>query len=183
MMPGADGKPEWHERAPTELARLRRLVQSAIGYDAKRGDTVEIVSMRFTETPELLAAPEGCSACTWTRADMISLAQSSILGAVVLLALLFIVRPMALRLAAVGEASGGGEMMLEGDEPRALPAPMGLSPAGGAAALLADESMVEMANIEGQLRASSLRKLSELVEKHPDESLNIMRGWMSQERA
>ena len=49
--------------------------------------------------------------------------------------------------------------------------------------LLADESMIEMANIEGQLRASNIRKLAEMVEKHPDESLNIMRGWMSQERA
>jgi flagellar M-ring protein FliF len=42
--------------------------------------------------------------------------------------------------------------------------------------------MVEVANIEGQIRASSIRKLSEMVEKHPDESLSIMRGWISQER-
>jgi hypothetical protein len=33
------------------------------------------------------------------------------------------------------------------------------------------------------LQASSLRRLVEMVEKHPDESLSIMRGWMSQERA
>jgi len=49
--------------------------------------------------------------------------------------------------------------------------------------MLTDDSMVDLANIEGQLRASSLRKLAEMVEKHPDESLSIMRGWLSQERA
>jgi flagellar M-ring protein FliF len=42
--------------------------------------------------------------------------------------------------------------------------------------------MVEMANIEGQIRASSLRKLVEMVERHPDATLSIMRGWMNTER-
>jgi flagellar M-ring protein FliF len=31
------------------------------------------------------------------------------------------------------------------------------------------------------MRASSIRRLAELVEKHPDESLSIVRGWMQQE--
>jgi flagellar M-ring protein FliF len=183
VAPGADGKPAWHERGADELDQLKRLVQSAIGFDAKRGDTVEVVSMRFTETPDFSEAPDGLFSLHLDKADLLSLAQSSILGVVVLLALLFIVRPMALRLTAMGEAGGGNDDMLLGSpDQRALPAPGGLSPAG-AAALLADESMIEMANIEGQLRASNIRKLAEMVEKHPDESLNIMRGWMSQERA
>ena len=41
--------------------------------------------------------------------------------------------------------------------------------------------MVDIAQIEGQMRASSLRKLTDLVDKHPDETLAIMRGWMAQE--
>ena len=48
--------------------------------------------------------------------------------------------------------------------------------------MITDESMVNMMNVEGQLRASSIRKLSEMVEKHPEESLSIMRGWMTQEQ-
>ena len=48
----------------------------------------------------------------------------------------------------------------------------------GVAGALADESMVGIENIEGQMRASSIRRLSELVEKHPEESLSIMRAWM-----
>jgi flagellar M-ring protein FliF len=46
----------------------------------------------------------------------------------------------------------------------------------------ADDAMVDLANIEGQMRASSLRKLAEMVERHPDETLSIMRSWMNQER-
>jgi flagellar M-ring protein FliF len=47
--------------------------------------------------------------------------------------------------------------------------------------LLEDESMVNISQIEGQMRASSLRRISELVEKHPEETLSIVRGWMVQE--
>jgi len=31
------------------------------------------------------------------------------------------------------------------------------------------------------MRASSLRRITELVEKHPEETLSIVRGWMVQE--
>ena len=61
--------------------------------------------------------------------------------------------------------------------------PVGMPNRAGSVPMLTDDSMVDLANIEGQLRASSLRKLAEMVEKHPDESLSIMRGWLAQERA
>jgi flagellar M-ring protein FliF len=46
-------------------------------------------------------------------------------------------------------------------------------------AMLADESMVTMQNVEGQLRASAMKKLADLVEQHPEASLSIMRNWMT----
>ena len=55
-------------------------------------------------------------------------------------------------------------------------------PAGGSGrGAEEDENMVDMTNIEGQMRASLLRRLTELVEKHPDESLAILRAWMAQD--
>jgi flagellar M-ring protein FliF len=184
LAPGADGKTAWHERDADELARIRRLVQSAIGFDAKRGDTVEVVSMRFAEAMDSGApAASGLFGLGLEKADMMGLAQSLILGVVVLLALLFVVRPMAMRLTMAGEALAGGAdaAMLPGEGGTSL-VPVGAA-GRSAVAMLTDDSMVEMANIEGQLQASSLRRLVEMVEKHPDESLSIMRGWMSQERA
>jgi flagellar M-ring protein FliF len=71
--------------------------------------------------------------------------------------------------AAVAGGTGGG-----------VPLPT-LPGSPAVAGLLADESMVNIAMIEGQMRASSLRKLSELVDKHPDETLTIMRNWMTQD--
>jgi flagellar M-ring protein FliF len=80
-------------------------------------------------------------------------------------------------------AIGGSTLAsLTGPAGPALPAPMSLSPADSASTqLLEDESMVNIAQIEGQMRASSLRRIGTLVEKHPEETLSIVRGWMVQE--
>jgi flagellar M-ring protein FliF len=187
---GADGKVVWRERNEGELSRIKELVQSAVGFDAKRGDTVNVVSLRFVEEAAGDSAGRGLFGLGLEKADMLGLAQSSILGLVVLLTLLFVVRPMALRLAVAGpgadesmlaDAAGGmavaGLAAGGGGGVRALPAP-----GGGGALVPADDAMVDLANIEGQMRASSLRKLAEMVERHPDETLSIMRSWMNQER-
>ncbi len=46
---GADGATAWQDRTPEELGRIAALARSAVGYDEKRGDRVEVVSLRFTE--------------------------------------------------------------------------------------------------------------------------------------
>jgi flagellar M-ring protein FliF len=190
VSPGADGKLAWHERSADDLARIKRLVQSAVGFDAKRGDTVEVASMRFVQTDDSTPdTQKGLLGLGLERGDLLGLGQSAILGMVILLALLFVLRPLAIRLSEAGLLSGGEDaplMLADGT----VAYPGGLAGTGMPAlaanranAMLADESMLEMANIEGQIRASSIRKLSELVEKHPDESLSIMRAWINQERA
>ena len=52
VAPGADGTETWAPRPPEEMETLRQLVQSAIGFDAARGDTVTIESLQFTLPPE-----------------------------------------------------------------------------------------------------------------------------------
>jgi len=187
MEPGHDGKPVWTELNADQIGRIKRLVQSAIGYDAKRGDTVEVVSMRFAATDEAAGtASTGLFGLGIEKADLLGLAQSAILAIVVLLALLFVLRPMALRLTAITPPGmlANGDRLLIGPDGAAIAAP---APAGGggsvmeqvAQAMLTDESMVSVQNIEGQLRASAMRKLAELVEQHPDASLSVMRSWMT----
>ena len=187
MQPGKDGKTAWTERAPEDLARIKRLVQSAIGFDEKRGDTVEVVSMRFAAPDDAMApASAGLLGLGLEKSDFLGLAQSGILAVVVLLALVFVLRPMALRLSAVTPQSmlGGGDALLVGADGVAIALPMGGGGVGmiagpGGQAMLADESMVQVQNIEGSLRASAIRKLAELVEKNPEGSLSIMRSWMT----
>ena len=41
------------------------------------------------------------------------------------------------------------------------------------------EPLIDVARIHGQVRASSVKKVAEVVEQHPDESVSILRGWLN----
>ena len=99
--------------------------------------------------------------------------------------LLVVLRPMVLRITAVAPAALGGTAMASLAGPvtnPSLQAPTTQTVTQNVLPpLLEDESLVNIAQIEGQMRASSLRRIGGLVEKHPEETLSIIRGWMVQE--
>jgi flagellar M-ring protein FliF len=184
---GPDGKPTWQPRSADELARITTLVKTAIGFDAKRGDQVDVESMRFVaEEPVPEVAPAGGLA-GFDSPSLVRLAETGLIGLIGLLALLLVLRPMVLRLTTLTADRGGGDLALAltgpspGGASVSAEAAMSASGAGAAVGLLEDESMVSVAQIEGQLRASSIRRISDLAEKHPNETLSILRGWMAQE--
>jgi flagellar M-ring protein FliF len=40
------------------------------------------------------------------------------------------------------------------------------------------DQRIDIAKIEGQVKASSIKQVSEFVEKHPEESVSILRSWL-----
>jgi flagellar M-ring protein FliF len=194
---GPDGKTSWQPRSGEDLARIEKLVKSAVGYDEKRGDHVEVVSMRFAggEAPAEPVA-SGWLPVQMEKPDLMHLAQTALFGVIAVLALLLVLRPMVLRITsfapgglleaggAPGGTLGGGTPaagMLSAGGARALPSPGSPALAHEEQALLEDQTMVNIAQIEGQMRASSLRQIANIVEKHPEETISIMRGWLAQE--
>jgi flagellar M-ring protein FliF len=176
-------------KTPAALARITALVKTAIGFDAKRGDSVQVVAMPFLR-PAGTGAPakprSWLAAIRPDKADLMRLAESAVIGLIGLLALLLVLRPMVLRITALPALAAGAA---EAGAP-ALPGPAAAGPSAGATPALAgpggvpmltDESMVNVAQIEGQIRASSIRRIAEMAERHPEETLSIVRGWMAQE--
>jgi flagellar M-ring protein FliF len=41
------------------------------------------------------------------------------------------------------------------------------------------DAVIDIAQIQGRVRASSVKKVAEVVDKHPDESVQIIRGWLN----
>jgi flagellar M-ring protein FliF len=41
------------------------------------------------------------------------------------------------------------------------------------------EAAIDIAQIEGRVRASSVKKVAEVVDQHPDQSVQIIRGWLN----
>ncbi|WP_232314842.1 amidase family protein [Oceanibaculum pacificum] len=44
------------------------------------------------------------------------------------------------------------------------------------------DTMIDITRVEGRVRASSLRKIGEIVDKHPEEAVSILRNWMYQDQ-
>jgi len=187
----ADGVHDYQARSPEELAQLTKLVQSAIGYDEKRGDKVEVVNMRFAapadEAPEAPAIFMGLN-----KADLFRAAETLVLAIVAVLVILLVIRPLVTRALetaretalaqqrALAEQSMGGSAALAGPMGMgALTGPGG--PGTGLAEMeMEEESMIDISQVEGRVRASSMKKIGEIVDKHPEEAVAIIRSWMYQ---
>jgi flagellar M-ring protein FliF len=195
VTPGADGKPAWAPRPEDELARIANLVRSAVGFDEKRGDRVEVVSMRFT-VPE--DGPEAAALPIWAqfdKADLVRLIEGVLLTLAVVLCLTKVLRPMVLRIAvaqpgmlaaAIAGAPGAAALNAGTEDGAALQGPgvpgkaaPGMGATASGAASSAAEEVMRLANVEGELRVASLRRVSELVSTHPDETLAMVRSWIA----
>ena len=90
----ADGGTEWQPRSADELNALKQLVESAVGFDAERGDTISLQTLQFNQAYQQVPEAEFTSASgIMDQLDIQNLIQVTLLGLVALLLGLFVVRP------------------------------------------------------------------------------------------
>ncbi len=181
------GSPLYSPRSKEELDQITALVRSAVGYDPVRGDTLEVVNMRFA-VPEGEFTGASDMLLGMPKEDLFRIAEMLILAVVAILVILLVVRPLITRaFERPVESEDDMEKLLA--EQAQLPAQLA-APAGALAqdlaleAAQADEEleqMIDINRVEGRVRASSLRKVGEIVEKHPEEAVSILRNWLYQE--
>jgi flagellar M-ring protein FliF len=94
------GEMVYAPRAKEEIDRIAALVRSAIGFDAKRGDQVEVVNLRFAETsPVPINEPTGwMSYLQFTKEDIMRSAELGVMSLLGLIVLITVVRPLVRRI-------------------------------------------------------------------------------------
>ena len=186
--PGAHGKPgAYTPRSAQEMQHIEELVRSAVGYDATRGDQVSVINVRFdSAVADDAAASSGSRLFDFDKNDLMRGAELLVLGVVSALIIFFVVRPLLAStggggpvslagmrmLPAAPDGGGGGVAQIAQEHPSAqslaLPGPQGAE----------IEQRIDMAKIEGQVKMSSVKSVAEFVEKHPEESVSILRNWL-----
>jgi flagellar M-ring protein FliF len=171
----------YQPRSKEEIDQIAALVRTAIGFDQKRGDQVEVVNLRFAETPATpITEPTGwMAALQLTKDDLMRAIEMTVMGLLGLVVLLMVVRPLVRRVLA--------------PEQRPLALPAGAGDAQLAEALAAEAAkaaepsptakMIDIAQIQGQVHAQSVQKVGELADKNPSEAVTIIRQWMSENSA
>jgi flagellar M-ring protein FliF len=123
------------------------------------------------------------------KEDLFRIAEMVVLAIVAILVILLVIRPLMARAfersdggAGEDEAErlltdqSGSQAQLTG--PGALAQDLALEDAQAGEEL---EQMIDINRVEGRVRASSLRKVGEIVDKHPEEAVSIIRSWLYQE--
>jgi flagellar M-ring protein FliF len=92
------GNSVYTPRDQATLDQITAIVRSAVGFDAARGDQVQVSNLQFAERPELAAA--GTSApglFDFTRDDLMNVAQMGVTLLIALALVLFVMRPLLKR--------------------------------------------------------------------------------------
>ena len=95
----------YQPRSKEEIDQIAALVRSAIGFDQKRGDQVEVVNLRFAETPATpISEPSGwLAALQFTKDDIMRAIEMVVMGLLGLVVLFMVVRPLVRRILAPEE--------------------------------------------------------------------------------
>jgi flagellar M-ring protein FliF len=166
---GADGKTTSKPLAAQELEHVTQLVKDAVGFNAERGDSVNVVNSAFHE-PDAVPEGELTSVPMWEQPFVRDMAKLAI-GAIVLLIIIFtVLRPLTKgllsqgRLAAAGAGGASPEVMPAG---AAATSGRGVNGPGGQPAPLAYEQQLAQAKT--------------LVGQDPKRVAQVVRTWVAQD--
>lgn len=155
-----------------QIQRLTRLVENAVGFDASRGDSVIVESMAFAQPEEIADSAGLLSALPMDRIFDV--------GKLLLIA---IVGLIALRMLKPKQAGADIPARIGGPdrEPIEL-TPMKTDQDSGEPAAIEGPELddeIARAQVEGNIRASALRKISDAISASPAEAASVVRQWMN----
>ena len=182
----APGKESYKPRTAQEMQQIESLVKSAIGFNQARGDQVQVTNMPFARIDAGPSTPAPAPLLGLDSNEWFKIIEAAILSLTALLIGLLVVRPLINRMFAplsvtAGHGGGNAQIAYQGSSDQPVAVASRSADGSGPAALPAPrESMIDISRIEGQVRESSIRKVGEVVEAHPEEALAIIRTWLHQ---
>lgn len=194
---GSNNEVTYAPRAKEDLERITALVRSAIGFNEKRGDMIEVVNLRFAE-PTLIAQTTTdtgfLSMLRFTTDDIMRFIEIGVMLILGLLVLLFVVRPLVRRVVTPEEGTAGAIAAAAASTTPALAPPAGaqmqappLAPAAAPAPRQHSDHpaarLIESAQIMGEAHQKSMQKVGELVQSNPQETVSVLRQWMNERTA
>ncbi|HPF60161.1 MAG TPA: flagellar basal-body MS-ring/collar protein FliF [Candidatus Competibacteraceae bacterium] len=186
-----EGKPVRTPVTPEEIERITELVKQAVGFNAERGDSVNVFNATFA--PSSLAALDSLNALDelplpmWQQAWFLELVKWAVIGLLSLLILLFVVRPVMRRLLPPPVKAAA----LESDQTGQPALTDGTTDENGLEGLLEDQVQIggtlENGRSQGKL-STPIEKLEErmdlarsLVSEDPKRAVQVIKNWLTSE--
>ncbi len=179
-----DGTKTYQPRSEAEIDQIEALVRSAIGFDSERGDTIEVVNMPFAEVDTSEDLPDN-TLFGFDKNKLLDVAEVVTVAIMIILVILLVLQPMVGRLLAADTGTGlddetEADLISAGPRPPALEGPgHEFEPAN----LEEDDpnSMIDVQKVEGKVKASAVKKVEDIVDAYPTETVSVIRSWMTQD--
>ncbi len=170
----AEGKMVYRDRTREEMEQLTALVKSAVGYDANRGDVVEVENMKFVTMAEEADILREVLIFGFTKDELIRIAEGLGVAIVAILVILLVIRPLINNAFDSGNQFGSGGRLL-GENPDDDNLLLSNFLNENDAEL---DELVNINKVDGRIKVSSLKKINDIIEKNPDAAVNIIRSWL-----
>jgi len=186
---GKDGKPgPYAPRSAAEMQQIQELVKTSVGFNSDRGDQVSVINVKFPTPDDAGGVTAASPLMGFDKNDIMRAAELAVLTIVGILMIFFVARPL-LGGGGGGKVGKGGAIAGPPPVTRIMVTPDGQQmqiASDGSMTQLAlpgpgggdGESRIDMARVDGQVRVSTVKKVSEFVASHPDESVAILRSWL-----
>ncbi|MEC9236146.1 MAG: flagellar basal-body MS-ring/collar protein FliF, partial [Pseudomonadota bacterium] len=179
-----EGNKTYSPRTQQQLDQIYALVRSAVGFDEARGDSLEVINMQFAEV-EIGDIEQTDTILGFAKDDLLETAEVLTVAVMIILVVLLVLQPMIGRLISAGAAEGEdegsiaieNELLGSGTSQQMLASP-GPTGAGGAEMPMGeldfdstdeeDVDMISMDRIAGQVKASSVKKVEDIIDQYPN---------------
>ena len=181
----ADGTKNYIPRTEQEIAKLEAIVKSAVGFDVKRGDKVNVTNMQFVSFDDILKSKEQYPLGLGVS-EIKDVIQVLIIAVVGILFLVLVVRPLMKRLIlTIPTASSQAQLLTsqlaQVDDNSAISGVGGM-PLLTQNGVVVEESdfdeMINIGRVKGKVRASSVSNVGKVIETNVDNSVSVIRNWI-----
>lgn len=184
----AEGNKTYEPRPQAEMDQIAELVRAAVGLDEERGDILTVTNQQFAQIDTAEEMVDDRYIMGFEKSDLVNAVELITVVVMIILVVMLVLQPMVKRLMAmerkIPEDHYENDYIAARPQNPALSAP---SEPGDVAYPMEsgvnqiEDSMVNIAGVEGKVKASTVKKVEEIVENYPKETVSVIRSWMTQE--
>jgi len=189
-----EGNKNYEPRSQEEINQISSLIRTAVGFDDTRGDTLEVVNLQFAQVDTNEEFVDENLIFGFEKGQILDAAELVVVGIMIVLVVVLVLQPMVGKLMSMEPPKSAMDEILQAEllapatENPALAAPGATGTFPRATAETGqlsidddDDDMVNITGIEGKVKASTVKKVEEIVDSYPEETVSVIRSWMSQE--
>ena len=164
----------YNPRTPEEMERITALVKSAVGYNADRGDLVEVENLQFASFANDMEETSEVLYMGFSKNELMRMTEGLGVAIVAILVIILVIRPLVNNAFEISGSNSAEKLISSDNEEDNLLLSNFLNDNFDDSS----EELVNVNKVDGRIKVSSLKKLNATVEKNPDAAVNVIRSWL-----